>query len=147
MLASDSGLSGLVIPSTRSPGTSVVTRAPTATTSPAASRPSCIGMGKARRPWIPPSSGFAVELVDLAGAVLDVPARDGCGEHFDENVGWPDLRDRIVAVDEFFRPAKLEQTDRFHRVHQSPMLARLPNQRMNRLKSAFLARSPICLST
>src|SRR5262249_57561991 len=93
------------------------------------------------------SGGLAVELVHLAGAVLDVPARDGCGEHFDENVGWPDVRDRIVAADKFFRPAKPEQTDRFHRVHQSPKLARLPSQRMNRLKSAFLARSPICLST
>jgi hypothetical protein len=37
------------------------------------------------------SGGFAIELVHLAHAVLDVPARDGCGEHFDQNVGWPDL--------------------------------------------------------
>src|SRR5262249_44232211 len=54
MLASESVFSGLVMRSTRPPGASVVTLAPTAATSPATSRPSCIGMGKARRPWMPP---------------------------------------------------------------------------------------------
>ena len=54
MLASERVFSGLVMPSTRSPGLSVVTPVPTATTSPAASRPSCIGIGNGLRPWMPP---------------------------------------------------------------------------------------------
>src|SRR5262249_22721622 len=35
------------------------------------------------------SGGLAVELVHLAGAVLDVPARDRGGEHLDQNGGRP----------------------------------------------------------
>ena len=54
MLASERVFSGLVMPSTRSPTASVVTSPPTAATSPAASRPSCIGIGKGLRPWMPP---------------------------------------------------------------------------------------------
>src|SRR5262245_12011645 len=63
------------------------------------------------------SGGLAVELVHLAGAVLDVPARDRGGEHLDQNVGRPDVGHRMVAVAELVRPAELEQPDRFHRVH------------------------------
>ena len=92
------------------------------------------------------SGGFAVELVHLAGAVLDVPARDGGGEHLNQNIGRGDLRHRMVAVAELVGPAELEQPDRFHRGHGSPAFASA-SQRMNRLKSAFLARSPICLCT
>src|SRR6516164_4695987 len=92
------------------------------------------------------SGGFAVELVHLAGPVLDVPARDRGGEHFDQDVARPDLWHRMVAVAEFVRSAELGQPDRFHRVHGSPAFASA-SQRMKRLKSAFLARSPMCLCT
>src|SRR5215468_9264054 len=121
MLASESVFSGLVMPSTRSPGASVVTLAPTAATSPATSRPSCIGTATVDAAVM--SGGFAVELVHLADAVLDVPARDRGGEHLDQNVGWPDVRHRMVAVAELVRAAELEQANRFHRVHRSPVFA------------------------
>jgi hypothetical protein len=52
----------------------------------------------------------------------------------------------MVAVAELVGSAELEQPDRFHRVHGSPAFASA-SQRMKRLKSAFLARSPMCLCT
>src|SRR5712692_8031951 len=54
------------------------------------------------------SRGLAVELVHLAGAILDVPARDRGRQHLDQNVAGTDVRHRVIAVDELVRPAEFE---------------------------------------
>src|SRR5262249_5482931 len=106
MLASESVFSGLVMPSTRSPSASGVTRRDLAGgVAPELHRHR---EGAAAADAAVMSSGFAVELVHLAGAVLDVPARDRGGEHLDQNVGWPDVRHRMVGVAELVRAAELE---------------------------------------
>ena len=38
------------------------------------------------------SGGLAVEFMNLAGAVLDIPARHRCGDHFHQNIVEADNR-------------------------------------------------------
>src|SRR5262249_41224882 len=61
---------------------------------------------------------LAVEFVHLADAILDVPARHRGGDDLDQHVARPDVRHRIVAVDELFRPAELEKSHRLHGWHR-----------------------------
>src|ERR1017187_5357342 len=66
------------------------------------------------------SGGLAVELMNLAGAVLDIPARYRCGDHFHQNIVGADGGLGIVAVIELVRPTEFKQADGFHRVRSRP---------------------------
>src|SRR5262245_37779767 len=64
------------------------------------------------------SGRLAIEFVHLAAAILDVPARHRGGDDLDQHAARPDVRHRIVAIDQLVRPAELEQSDGLHRGHR-----------------------------
>ena len=78
------------------------------------------GKGPATMDTAMMSGGLAVELVNLAGAVLDIPARYRCGDHFHQNIIKADSGFRIIAVIELVRPTEFKQADGFHRVSSKP---------------------------
>src|SRR5262249_51726021 len=99
MLASESVFSGLVVPSTRSPGGGGGRRVGAHRRDFAGGVAAELHRHRERAAAMDAavmSGGLAVELVHLAGAVLDVPARDRGGEHLDQNVARPDLWHRMV---------------------------------------------------
>lgn len=57
----------------------------------------------------------AVKLMDLAGAVFDIPTRYRGGNHFHQNIVGADIRFRIIAVFEPVRPTEFKQADGLHR--------------------------------
>ena len=67
---------------------------------------------------------FAVELMHLAGAVLDVPARHRGGVHLDQHLVGTRRGHRVLAVHQLVGPAELVQPDGFHDL--GPRLRRAP---------------------
>ena len=95
--------------------------APTAMTSPAtfATQLHRHGKGSATVDAAMVSGGLAVELMNLAGAVLDIPARHRCGDHFHQHIVDADIGFRVIAENELVRPTEFKQADGFHRIWPS----------------------------
>ena len=54
------------------------------------------------------SGGLAVEFMNLAGAVFDIPARHRCGDHFHQNIVEADVGFGVIAVNELVRPTEFK---------------------------------------
>jgi hypothetical protein len=59
----------------------------------------------------------ATPLVNFAEAIFDVEARDCRGHDLHQDIVRPNLRHRVVPVDQLFGAAEFENADGFHACH------------------------------